>query len=53
MIDKFLERAVRFNERIIDAVRQLGLLSLAVEAYSSREAVADRCLALLQQASLT
>jgi hypothetical protein len=52
MIDKFVRRTCRFNERIIHAIHQLGVLSLAVDAFSDEHELADGCLAVLQQASL-
>ena len=49
MIQKFLERAQRYNERMMEAVNRLGLASINVEAVSSLEELSDVCLELLRK----
>ena len=47
MIDKFLKRTLVYNERMMDAVNRIGLLSLDLEMSSSPEELSDMCLELL------
>jgi 2-phosphoglycerate kinase len=44
LVDKFLERNCLYNDRIIDAVNQLGLMSLDVEDISTTDELMNRCL---------
>ena len=52
MIQKFLERTLLYNERMMDAVGQLGLVSMNVEAASSLDELCDAFLELLRKNSL-
>ena len=47
MIQRFLGRSHRYNERMMDAVNRLGLLSMDVEATSSLDQLSDMCLELI------
>jgi 2-phosphoglycerate kinase len=47
MIQKFLERTLRYNERMMDAVNRLGLASFNVEESASLDKLGERCLELL------
>ena len=47
MIQKFLERTQLYNERMMDAVNRLGLVSMDVEAISSLEELSDKYLELI------
>ena len=47
MIQKFLERSLRYNEQMMDAVKRLGLVSVDIETTSSPEQLSDLCLDLL------
>jgi hypothetical protein len=47
MIEKFLGRTQRYNERMMQAIRRLGLPCLNVEEISSLENLTDKCLSLL------
>ncbi len=47
MIQKFLGRSLRYNERMMDAVNRLGLVSMDVEAASSLDELSDMCLELI------
>ena len=47
MIDKFFGRTQRYNARMMQAVRRLGLPWIDVEAYSSLEHLTDTALGLL------
>jgi len=49
MIDKFLERTRLYNERMMDAVHRLGLVSIDVEDVSTLDELTDNCLALLKK----
>ena len=44
MIQKFLERSHRYNERMMDGVNRLGLISIDVEATASVEELSNKCL---------
>jgi len=44
MVQKFLARALLYNERMMDAVRRIGLASLDIEATSSLDELSDLCL---------
>lgn len=44
LVDKFLERNGLYNERIIDAVNRLGLISLNVEGASTVNELMSMCL---------
>ena len=48
MIQKFLQRTIRYNEQMMEAVNRLGLVSINVEAASSVDELADMCLQLLR-----
>ncbi len=47
MIQKFLGRAHRYNEYMMDMVKQLGLRTIDVDATSSVEELSSRCLQLI------
>ena len=47
MIQKFLERTQLYNERMMEAVNRLGLVSMEVEPTSSLEELSDRYLDLI------
>lgn len=47
MIDKFLGRVQRYNERMLDAVRRLGLPCINVEETASIEDLTDTALSML------
>ena len=49
MIDKFLERTGLFNERMMDTVNRLGLVSVDVEETSSAADLIDVCLSILEK----
>jgi hypothetical protein len=44
MVQKFLERTHLYNQRMLEAVEQFGLVSIDVETTSSLEELADWCL---------
>jgi 2-phosphoglycerate kinase len=44
MIQKFLERAYRYNQHMMEAVNRLGLVSINIEAISSLDELSDICL---------
>jgi hypothetical protein len=44
LVDKFLERNYLYNERIIDAVNRLGLMSLNIESASTVDELMNMCL---------
>ncbi len=44
MIQKFLERTHLYNQRMLEAVKQFGLVSIDIETTSSLEELANRCL---------
>jgi 2-phosphoglycerate kinase len=52
MIDKFLERTYLYNERMMDAVNRLGLVSMDVENASTLDELTDKCLAVLKKQHL-
>lgn len=52
MIRKFLDRSIRYNEQMMDAVRRLGLVSVDIETASSPEQLSDICLDLLCKSKL-
>ncbi len=47
MIEQFLNRALVFDEQMMEAVRRLGLHYLDVTAATSSEQLSDECLGLL------
>jgi 2-phosphoglycerate kinase len=47
MIDKFLARTCRYNARMMDAVRRLGLTSIEVTAASGVPALVQACIAAI------
>ena len=47
MIDQFLNRALVFNEQMMEAVKRLGLFYIDVTTASSLEQLSGECLALL------
>jgi hypothetical protein len=49
MIDKFLKRTWIYNERMMDAVVRLGLVTIDVESVSSAEELVNKCLAAIQR----
>lgn len=49
MIQKFLERAYRYNQHMIEAVNRLGLVSINVEAIASLDELSDICLELARK----
>ena len=49
MIQNFLRRTQRYNERMVAAVNRLGLLSVDVEQAPSPEQLSDICLTLLKK----
>lgn len=48
LIEKFLERTLRYNERMLAAIARLGLASIDVESQLSLEALSAHCLERLQ-----
>jgi 2-phosphoglycerate kinase len=49
MIDRFLERTWLYNERMMDTVRRLGLVSLDVENASDVNELTGKCLSELRE----
>jgi len=49
MISKFLKRTLVYNERMMDVVNRLGLLSIDLETASSLDELADMCMNLLRR----
>ncbi|MFC1746008.1 2-phosphoglycerate kinase [Candidatus Riflebacteria bacterium] len=49
MIDKFLARTCLYNERMMDAVRRLGLVSINVENAANVDELTDTCLSILEK----
>lgn len=47
MIQKFLERTQLYNERMMDAVNRLGLVSMGVDSTSSPDKLSDKYLELV------
>jgi len=47
MVAKFLERTHLYNERMMEAVNRLGLVSMDIESTSSLDELCDTCLELL------
>lgn len=47
LVDKFLQRNCLYNDRIMDAVAQLGLVSLNVEDASTTEELMSMCLSVM------
>jgi hypothetical protein len=47
MVDKFLDRTLRYNEQMMTAVRRLGLSSMRVEDGVAANEMVDRCLAAI------
>lgn len=48
LIEKFLERTLCYNERMLKAIARLGLVSIDVESQASFEALSAHCLGRLQ-----
>jgi 2-phosphoglycerate kinase len=48
MIDKFLDRTYLYNERIMDAVKRLGLAIIDVEKASNVDELTGMCLSVLK-----
>lgn len=48
LIEKFLERTLRYNQRMLEAIACLGLVSINVERQPSLEALSAHCLERLQ-----
>ena len=48
LIQKFLGRTLLYNERMVNAVNRLGLMSMDVEATYSPDELSDMCLGILQ-----
>jgi len=49
MIQKFLERTLRYNELMMGAISRLGLVSVNVESISSLDELSNLCLELLKK----
>ena len=49
MIQKFLERTLRYNQLMMEAVNRLGLISVNVESKSSIDDLSTLCLQLTGQ----
>ena len=49
LIRKFVDRTLLYNQRMMEEVRKLGLLSLNVENESSPDHLPDALLALMQK----
>jgi len=47
MVAKFLQRTHLYNERMMEAVNRLGLVSMDIESTSSLDELCDTCLELL------
>ncbi|HEY0737176.1 MAG TPA: hypothetical protein VGD69_19825 [Herpetosiphonaceae bacterium] len=48
IIHKFLSRALRYNQHMLEAVQRLGLASIDVESTSSPDELSLRCLEILR-----
>ena len=48
LIQKFIDRTLLYNQRMIEEVRRLGLISINVEEVASLDNLSDRCLVSLQ-----
>lgn len=49
MVEKFLARTLRYNQRMLEVVNRLGLANLNVESASSLEELSHRSLEMLQK----
>lgn len=47
LVDKFLERTLVYNVRMMDAVRRLGLVSMLVDEVTTVDELAAKCLSVL------
>jgi 2-phosphoglycerate kinase len=48
LIEQFAERTLRYNERMLEAIKHLGLPSIDVEALPSPDALVEVCLKLVR-----
>lgn len=48
MVEKFLQRTHRYNERMMAVIDRLGLVSLDIETISPEDDLANQCLQLLR-----
>ena len=49
LVEKFLARTIVYNERMMEAVTRLGLVSVDVDAVSGPDALVDTCLGLMKE----